>query len=180
VKTVPVPFTRADYLRLPEGFPAQLIEGQLVRQPAPLYDHQVVVVRLCIALAQVVDSRRVLPSPVDVPIDDVNVYQPDVAVFREPVPRGVGGTEVPLIAFEVLSPTSRRTDRGVKRRKYLETGAAEVWLVDPSDRSIEVHSAAGVRRATGATAACSDALPDFRITPDALFHDDDRGESVVR
>ena len=30
-------FTRADYDRLPEGFPAQLIHGWLVRDPAPSY-----------------------------------------------------------------------------------------------------------------------------------------------
>ena len=30
-------FTRAQYDQLPEGFPAQLIEGDLVRDPAPTY-----------------------------------------------------------------------------------------------------------------------------------------------
>ena len=34
-------FDRADYMRLPEGFPAQLIGGFLVRDPSPVTGHQV-------------------------------------------------------------------------------------------------------------------------------------------
>jgi len=179
VKVRRVPFTRADYLALPEGFPAQLIGGQLIREPAPLYDHQRVVARLCYALANLVGPDRALPSPVDVPIDDLNVYQPDVAVFREPVPSGVGGTEVPLIAFEVLSPSGARFDRGIKRRKYLETGVAEVWLVDLKARAIEVHERDGVRRATGSTSLRSTALPELEVAPTSLFAGLGGGESVV-
>jgi Uma2 family endonuclease len=81
----------------------------------------------------------------------------------------VGGTEVPLLAFEVLSPGTARMTRAVKRRRYLEAGVAEVWLVDPSDRSIEVHAPGGVRRATGATPARSAALPAFDVSPGALL-----------
>jgi Uma2 family endonuclease len=181
MKVLRVPFTRADYLALPEGFPAQLIDGHLVREPAPLYDHQRLVMRLCLAVAKVVGPDRAVPSPVDVPIDDLNVYQPDVAVYREPLPWGVGGTEVPLIAFEVLSPSGARYDRGIKRRKYLETGVAEVWLVDPPGRSIEVHSAKGaVRRFAGSDPARSDALPDLEIAPATLFAGMGGGGSAVR
>ncbi len=43
-------FTRADYDRLPEGFPAQLIEGFLVKQPAPTYGHQALVLELALKL----------------------------------------------------------------------------------------------------------------------------------
>ena len=39
-------FTRIDYNRLPQGFPAQLIEGAFVEEPAPTYGHQNVVGRL--------------------------------------------------------------------------------------------------------------------------------------
>ena len=38
-------FTRADYMALPEGFPAQLIRGQLIKEAAPTPWHQVLVNR---------------------------------------------------------------------------------------------------------------------------------------
>ena len=39
-------FTREDYDRLPEGFPCELIEGELVKEPSPFYQHQRVSLRL--------------------------------------------------------------------------------------------------------------------------------------
>jgi Uma2 family endonuclease len=169
VRTATGPFTRADYLRLPEGFPAQLIAGWLVKEAAPIYGHQMVVVRLCGLLLRLVDADRVLVSPVDVPIDDRNVYQPDVAVFRSALPPESGGVEIPLLALEVLSPSTKRWDRGVKRRKYLEGGVEEVWLVDREARRIEVHTAAGVREAVGAETLRSSALPGLAVSPDDLL-----------
>ena len=47
-------FTRDDYMKLPEGFPAQLIDGELVREPAPTYNHQRTVGRLYLVLCRLV------------------------------------------------------------------------------------------------------------------------------
>ena len=33
-------FTLREWMALPEGFPAQLFDGQLVREPSPTYGHQ--------------------------------------------------------------------------------------------------------------------------------------------
>ena len=35
MNSVPIPFTVADWALLPEGFPAQLVEGELLREAAP-------------------------------------------------------------------------------------------------------------------------------------------------
>jgi Uma2 family endonuclease len=162
-------FTREDYARLPEGFPAQLIGGALVKEPAPRYGHQEVVLAICLALAKVVDRRLVLPSPVDVPIDGHNVFWPDVAVFAQPPPPHEGGTRVPRVVFEVLSPTTERRDRRQKRPGYLRAGVSEVWLLDSQARTIEVHSADGVATAAGDDVARSAALSGFSLVPSALF-----------
>lgn len=62
-------FTRKDYDLLPEGFPAQRIEGFLLRSPAPTYGHQGVVNRLLAALFEHVPVNYVHPSPLDVILD---------------------------------------------------------------------------------------------------------------
>ena len=160
-----IKFTRADYMRLPEGFPAFLLEGALVREPAPTFGHQAVVGELHLRL-EAVAPRRVLMSPVDVVIDDWNVLQPDVLVFRPGVLAGLDTPpeEIPLLVFEVLSPSTSRRDREQKTRIYLRAGIAEVWLVDASSRSIDVVTSDGVLHHDADTAAESAALPGLRVS----------------
>ena len=42
-----------------------------------------------------------------------------------------------LVAVEVLSPSSARYDKVVKRRLYQQVGLSEYWLVDPDARTVE-------------------------------------------
>ena len=96
MRAVSTRFTRADYNRLPEGFPAQLVRGVLVKEAARNYGHQVFLGRLHTALSALVGPERAIPAPSDVGIDEWNVYQPDVLVLRTPP-----SFEVP-IAFRLL------------------------------------------------------------------------------
>ena len=43
----------------------------------------------------------------------------------------------PSLAVEVISYTSKRTDRLQKRRLYQEEGVPEYWIVDPDERRVE-------------------------------------------
>lgn len=162
-------FTRREYALLPEGFPAQLVEGCLVHEATPVYGHQDAQREILLALVAVVEPSRVLAAPVDVPIDDVNVYRPDVAVFRERPPRGEAGTLVPVVVFEVLSPSTASRDRVVKCPRYLAAGVEEVWLVDRDARTVEVFDREGTRTARASEAVESRALRGFRLVPALLF-----------
>ncbi len=133
-------FTRADYFQLPEGFPAELIEGQLVREPAPFYQHQRVVTYLLSVITPAVGFDRVVASPIDVVLDDLNVLQPDVAVFAAALPAGLRLVPVPALVIEVLSDSTARRDRERKSHLYLEHGVREVWLVHPVDGTVEVFT----------------------------------------
>ena len=164
-------FTRKDYLELPEGFPAELVDGGLVKRPAPTRWHQRLVGELAIRLRDVAGAGRVLTAPTDVFVDDWNVFQPDVLVYAPEdavvgpeAPSGV----IPLLAVEVLSPSTAARDREKKTAIYLRAGVREVWLVDPDAHAIEVHAAAGVRRLAPAEFAESTAVPGFRRSWGAL------------
>lgn len=51
-------FTRADYDQLPEGFPAELVEGCLVKERAPTFDHGRAGSRLVDPSARTIEIRR--------------------------------------------------------------------------------------------------------------------------
>ena len=45
---------------------------------------------------------------------------------------------MPLLAVEVLSPSTRRHDLALKRRVYAEGGVASYWICDPGEPSVTV------------------------------------------
>ena len=163
------PFTKADWDRLPEGFPAQLIDGWLIKEPAPTYDHQRFSSRIHARLVALVGPDQAVHAPLDVVLDDRNVYQPDVVVLREPPVPGQARSAPPLLVVEVLSPATAQRDRTVKRDRLLEAGTAEVWLVDPLRRQIERHDAQGMLEARGDASIASRVLPGFTLVPEELF-----------
>jgi Uma2 family endonuclease len=162
-------FTRADYMRLPEGYPAELIDGMLVKTPSPSYGHQRMVGDLLVSLHGLVGRDRVVASPIDVFLDEHNTLQPDVAVFRDAQRIDTPEVDIPLIVVEVLSPSTANRDRRVKREIYLRAGVEEVWIVDPVAETIEIYRPTGSERFTADEAAASRCVPGFSLTARALL-----------
>jgi Uma2 family endonuclease len=162
-------FNRSDYDQLPEGFPAQLVEGELVRGPAADYGHQRIVSRIHLRLADLVGPDRVVESPIDVVLDNHNVYQPDLLVLPRAPRSDARYAGMPVLVVEVLSPTTARLDRVRKRRRYLEGGVEEVWLVDRVSETIEVYTTKGARIRDREEAAESEAVEGFRLSYAELF-----------
>lgn len=63
---------------------------------------------------------------------------------------------VPDLVVEVLSPSTRPNDEGVKRELYMRSGVLELWLVDPDARVV--------------TRARPDATPDEALGEGATLH----------
>ena len=135
--------TVEDYMRLPEGTRAELIEGEILMSPSPRERHQMAVLNLAALLRQHVlatNAGRVFVAPFDVHLPDGSVVQPDVvfvaaanlAIIRDWI------FGAPDLLIEVVSPEGVERDRLVKRRLYAESGVREYWLVDPEERSVEV------------------------------------------
>ncbi len=162
-------FTMADYAALPEGYPAQLVEGQLVREPAPTYGHGRIVSAIHAQLIGWVDPSLVLCAPADVVIDEHNVFQPDLLVLRQRPSDDAQHVGTPLVAMEVLSPATAGRDRTVKKTRLLGIGVVEVWIVDPATQTIEIHTADGVRGYREAEAANSGAIAGFGLIPEQVF-----------
>ena len=128
-------WTREMVLALPDdGNRYELIDGMLFVSPAPVPWHQLVLGELFYVLRTVCPKDLlVLFAPLDVQPDRSNSLQPDVLVAR---PSDFGPKNlpvVPLLAVEVLSPSTRLYDLNTKRSAYEKMGVPSYWIVDPTE-----------------------------------------------
>ncbi|MFO8059223.1 MAG: Uma2 family endonuclease [Bacillota bacterium] len=134
--------TADEYLALPEdSAPANLVQGLLIRDPAPSASHQELVGRLYIILHEGVRQRGlgvVYLSPIDVVLDGDTVLQPDLVVIsserRQIIDDRVRGA--PDLVVEVSSPTTEERDLTTKRLLYARHGVQECWFVVGRDRKL--------------------------------------------
>lgn len=138
-------FYTADMVRaLPDdGNRYETVHGELLVTPSPRLTHQRVVRRLLLALGQYLEEYpvgEVLMAPADISWGPDVLVQPDLFVASLTETRTLDWAQVKtlLLAVEVLSPSSRRADRIVKRRLYQEVGVAVYWVVDPERSAVEV------------------------------------------
>lgn len=133
--------TAEQFLAIGERLPnAQLIDGEVVVN-SPSGKHQDIVLQLGARLlrwVEAVPGRGKCGITVDVRLDGRNVYAPDlwwVGEQGKPDPDEAlyfpGPPRIPDIAVEVLSPSTRGKDLGVKRARYEQLGLPELWVIDP-------------------------------------------------
>lgn len=124
--------TREDLDRMPDdGNRYELIEGEIVVSAAPVPPHQIAATRLLVTLAAACPAHlEVLHAPVDVVLGEHTVVQPDVLVLDPAATDDRGLNGPPLLAVEVLSPSTRGRDLGQKKRVYEQAGVAAYWVVD--------------------------------------------------
>ena len=170
--------TRADLDARPDdGLRHELIDGQFVMSPASGNNHQKVTGSLFWTLRNVVRGTelKVLAAPYDVVLGP-NVVQPDVVLAARrdyssddlPVP--------PILAVEVLSPSTTRRDRGRKRELYADAGVTHYWIVDPDAPSVTTYELVDGAYAETARVAGDDTLTierpvSLRLTPAELLQD---------
>jgi Uma2 family endonuclease len=167
-----------------EGDHKQLVDGAIVAPEArPV--HGVLQTRLLVALARWVESgegRGLVLPPVDVVLDDYNVYGPDLVwVAERHRPRDLRErlARVPELCVEIRSPGTWRYDVGAKKSGYEAGGLPELWLVDDVAETVLVFRrsapdvttfdvALELRRGETLT---SPQLPGFELALDELFRD---------
>ena len=136
-------WTVAELQQLPEdGNRYEIIDGVLYVTPAPRLLHQSVLGEFFFLLKPYgkLVGLYVLLSPADVTFSDDTLVQPDLFAFPAP-PNFAGFSYTDIahldVAIEVLSPSTARVDRSIKRRLYQAQGVDEYWIVDADTRSVE-------------------------------------------
>jgi Uma2 family endonuclease len=172
------PLSYRDWLAFPDdGHQYEVVEGIPVVNPSPNTRHQVAAQRLAVVLSLAApEPLLVMTSPIDwvlraarpahVRQPDIVVVHPDQCSFRAIV-------GVPVLAVEVLSPSSVERDVVTKRHAYARAGCPHYWLVDPAEPSITAFALDGRRYERVARAAAHDTFETeapfpVRAVPDAL------------
>lgn len=144
VRAIPELLTIAAFLELPEdddGPRYELVEGRLVMAPRPTYRHN----RFAFQLSRMIHDQRPeslhVIQDVDVdlnlvaPEDPATVRCPDIAIVQEGADRrlrtssGILHATDLVLAIEIVSPGSVRTDRVFKLADYADAGIPHYWIV---------------------------------------------------
>ena len=179
-------WTYGDLVALPEDqLRHELIDGEHVVTPSPGTVHQSILLNLVRHLLPYLDRSglgRMLVAPFDVKLSLFTVVVPDLVYFTaDRFARAVNekhATAAPDLVVEILSPGTRRRDKGRKRAVYDREGVCEYWIVDPEGRSITAlrrpRAGAGLTDVATLTVAAGDILesplfPGLRIPVRDVF-----------
>lgn len=138
------PLTAAEYAALPEDsdHDYELQDGHIITSAKPIPDHQHAVGRLYLQLDSQIPEHLQLLLAVDVdmqlvpPVQPGTVRVPDLAVVTREAflrVRRQGGflrAADCVLAIEVHSATTRRTDQVIKHGEYADAGIGHYWMVD--------------------------------------------------
>jgi Uma2 family endonuclease len=141
-------YTYADVLEWDEDVRAEIIDGELYMMATPARVHQRILMEVSGQLWNFLQGKpcEVYPAPFGVrlfPQDDQSddtFVEPDIVVVCDSSKlddRGCNGA--PDLVVEILSPSTARYDRVLKFRKYLEAGVREYWVVNPEEKTVQVH-----------------------------------------
>ncbi|WP_237565632.1 Uma2 family endonuclease [Ornithinimicrobium cavernae] len=135
------PLTLEDFEAIREvddGHRYELIDGVLVVTPSPVPRHQKVAFRIAQALDRSCPpDHDVYMAPLDIRLGEDTVLQPDALV----VPRSAVGEQhiegSPVLAVEVLSPSTRTFDLGAKLLRHERAATPAYWVIDPDAPSLQ-------------------------------------------
>ncbi len=131
---------------LPEGERAELIDGVIYNMAPPSRIHQKIISQCTKVIGQYIDKNNggceVYPAPFAVFLndDDRNYVEPDISVICDKNKlddKGCNGA--PDWIIEVVSPSTKNKDYGIKLFKYRTAGVREYWIINPITRMVQVY-----------------------------------------
>jgi len=140
--------TYEDLLEVPDNLVAEIIDGELYTSPRPAGPHERAMGGVYLGLRSSFDDGDGGPGGWWISVEPElhlgrDILVPDVCGWRrERVPThpvaGAAATIAPDWICEVLSPRTGLTDRSRKLPAYARHEVAWAWIVDTSQRTIEV------------------------------------------
>ena len=181
--TATAPMTSEQFLALPQQYDAsgnrikeELIAGEIVRMANPSQLHDIIKNQICRLLLAFLAAHPELGLDTFVEIaydvSGTDTFAPDVSVVRSARLRQPGERIIPRapeIAIEVVSPSDTYVHIKAKIRAYLSNGSRAVWVAYPEAKSVEVHTAAGMRELSGEAVIADELLPQFSSPVSAFF-----------
>lgn len=168
------------YEEITEDDKWEFINGETIMHSPATNAHAVVIKylsRLLSTYADVHGLGTVLTEHVLVGLTR-NDYEPDICFFRQEIATAFTPNQMrhpaPDLAVEILSPSTARNDRGIKKGDYAAHGVAEYWIVDPVAQTVEPFTLRGddyepAGTLQGDDELASAVLSGFRVPVRALF-----------
>lgn len=138
---VPGPWLADDLATLPDdGHRYEIVDGVLLVNAAPAPRHQ----RVQLLLWRLLDEHSpddlwVMTAPLDVVLAEDSVVEPDILVAPRAAFTDKNLPVAPLLAVEVLSPSTAAVDRNLKLGRYQRAGIGSYWLVDPDELRLTAY-----------------------------------------
>ncbi len=166
----------------PNRRPRNLVDGEVVvNEPSEL--HGALVRDLLYAIETWVRAgagRGTILPPVDVMLDERNVFAPDLLWYSEgnaPARGEPPPYRLPDLAIEIRSPSTWAYDIGAKKAAYERHGLLELWLVDTAADELLVFRRSRPQapafdvaiELTAGDALSSPLLPGFALSLGELF-----------
>jgi Uma2 family endonuclease len=133
------------YAEMSEDMKAEFINGKKIVQSPVKWEHANVSQNLFLLLLTHVRAHKlgyVAHEKLQITLTR-NDYEPDICFFRREVAEGFTAKQMqfpaPDLIVEVLSPSTEKTDRGIKFEDYAGHGVNEYWLIDPDTQIVEQY-----------------------------------------
>lgn len=124
----------------------ELIDGEHFVTAHPVTRHQQLVGRLWFEIELYLrahpNTGQAFGVPLDVVLSPYDVVAPDLILIADDQADILTDMNVqgpPALVVEVLSPSTRKRDTGIKRRLFDRAGVREYWIVDGKMNRIEIH-----------------------------------------
>lgn len=121
----------------------ELIDGKIVAMsPGPAWNHISIGGNLYRIFSNYLHGRKCTPIPdgMDLYLTEKDRFIPDLMVVCDPsIIKSNGVHGAPDLVVEVLSPSTGKRDKTVKKDVYAKFGVGEYWLVDPIGKSVELY-----------------------------------------
>ena len=139
-------FTLKDLYSIPDDIRCELIDGKIYYMTIPGTKHQIISSAIFCALDRYISESEeawlsfFALTEVRLSNKGISSVQPDVLVVcdRYKINRQyIDGA--PNYIAEILSPSTTRKDRIIKRDLYMAAGVKEYWVVDPDNETVTVH-----------------------------------------
>lgn len=138
--------TYEEYYKLEDENRYEILEGELKMVPAPSFYHQIFSTELFLLIGNYVKKKNLgmtFHPPFDVILDSENVVQPDLTFISKEnygiiQERGAFGS--PDLVVEIVSPSSEKMDKVVKKQIYQDFKIKEYWIVEPKEKSIQIFT----------------------------------------
>lgn len=125
-----------------DGNRYEVIDGELYVSPPPVREHQHASSELHGTIWSYLRDNpigRVYHAPFGVILSGLNGVQPDLVYVsneRRAILTDQGVSGAPDLVVEILSPSTRSRDLGIKLRAYQAAGVPNYWVADPRARTL--------------------------------------------